>query len=72
MHRSLFAIALTLAVAFISGCSRQPGPPVQNEGASHMDRFKGAKSPAHTKAKDKGVHQERGGGGEGREKRKRD
>jgi hypothetical protein len=72
MHRSLFAIALTPALAFISGCSRQPSPPVQSEGASHLDRFKGAKSAAHPKAKDKGITpRETGGGGGGREKRKR-
>jgi hypothetical protein len=55
MPRSLLATALTIGLAFISGCSRQPTAPVQNEGASHFDRLKGAKSAANPKAKDKGV-----------------
>ena len=53
MSRSLLAMALTISLAFISGCSREPTPPVQNEGASHLDRFKGAKPAANPKAKDK-------------------
>jgi hypothetical protein len=66
----MLAMALTITLALSNGCSRQPTAPVQNEGASHLDRFKGAKSAANAKAKDKGVAPKAGRDRAGLEKRK--
>jgi hypothetical protein len=63
MFRSLLAMAVTIGLALLSGCSRQPTAPVQNEGASHLDRLKNAKSAANAKAKDKAAPQKTGAGG---------